>query len=136
MDKQKCSVEGCHNRVMSKGNGYYARLCTKHHRQKYGMPPNKETRIKARFPNDKCVLCGWEGTCDRHRIELGKDGGEYVGDNILILCRNCHMKLHWEKENPVFLGKRIKALESRVTLLEAENTLLASNIEASLVTRV
>lgn len=47
------------------------------------------------IPNAKCIICGWRGACDRHRIE---EGGEYTPDNTLVLCPNCHRAIHDQGE--------------------------------------
>ena len=90
-----CVIEGCTNRRMSKGNGRLLKLCAKHHREKYGMfHGNSLRKRKRKILNNKCALCGWEGPCDRHRIKAGENGGEYVADNVTVLCPNCHRLLH------------------------------------------
>jgi len=95
VDNLKCRVDGCNNNRLSRGNGTYHIYCTKHHKQKYGMvyASSKDKRKRA-FSNDECVLCGWSGPCDRHRLEMGKDGGKYIKGNVISLCPNCHRLLH------------------------------------------
>jgi len=36
-EKPKCSIENCQNNCMSAGRGFYKKLCTKHHKEKYKM---------------------------------------------------------------------------------------------------
>jgi len=40
---------------------------------------------------NKCVICGWTGPCDKHRLEK-KNG--YIVLNVVSLCPNCHRLLH------------------------------------------
>lgn len=90
-----CKTEDCSNQCMSRGYGEYHNLCTKHHKQKYGMPyVSSDRKPKVKFQNSECVLCGWEGYCDRHRISMGKDGGKYTEGNVSSICPNCHRVLH------------------------------------------
>ncbi|MBA7473854.1 hypothetical protein ES707_09199 [subsurface metagenome] len=95
VNRPKCAVEGCNNLALPEANGTYHQFCTKHHREKYGQPNiSGKEKIRARFIANECVLCGWKGPCDRHRLKLGKDGGKYIKGNIVILCPNCHRLLH------------------------------------------
>ena len=51
-------------------------------------PDRKRARARRRYPLGPCEKCGAPGT-DRHH----KDGNldDYSRENILILCRKCHM---------------------------------------------
>ncbi len=94
-DRPICEVEGCNRAVMSRGNGRYYKLCYKHHREKYGMSNNNaESRRKSKLRNEDCLLCGWKGPCDLHRLRMGKGGGKYTKGNTATLCPNCHRLLH------------------------------------------
>ena len=45
--------------------------------------------------NIKCALCGWnEASCDIHHIIPKKYGGTDSHDNLIIVCPNCHRKIH------------------------------------------
>ena len=85
-----CCVDGCNNYTSSKGriNGktYYSKYCSKH------RAANKLDR-KCNKRNE-CVLCGWKGPCDLHRIKFGRDGGRYIKGNIIVICPNCHRLIH------------------------------------------
>lgn len=52
------------------------------------------TKEKLSREANKCVICGWVGPCDLHRIIHGKDGGKYTAKNICIICPNCHRLEH------------------------------------------
>ena len=132
MERLNCTIEGCNNgaasrKIITAGGSTkvsYRKLCLTHHRKKYGMSldTSYDKRIRdslGEFDNRKCVSCGKEVICDRHRIVSGKDGGEYVVGNVISLCKSCHMRLHKLEER-----ERFDILEKRVTLLEAENALL------------
>lgn len=95
--RPKCQEKGCNNLAKSQGRHKdgthrHKKYCYKHCCGKKYM--NSRTRRKIKFPNLKCILCRWEGPCDRHRIKLGKDGGKYESGNVVILCPNCHRLLH------------------------------------------
>ena len=90
-----CSVAGCNNRKMSAGNGYYHTMCTKHHKHKYGMVYANSVDKRKKIFTGSCTICGWnEGSCHRHRMVMGKDGGEYANGNVFMLCPNHHQLLH------------------------------------------
>jgi len=50
--------------------------------------------LKKRFK--KCYFCSVEdyALLDVHRIVAGKDGGQYTSFNSLVVCSNCHRKIH------------------------------------------
>ncbi len=59
---------------------------------------SKRKKIIRLFPNNKkCIICNWEGPCDRHRIVFGVNNGKYEKGNVTILCPNCHRLLHLGK---------------------------------------
>lgn len=42
-----------------------------------------------------CMICGWnEATCDIHHIIPKKQGGSDNNDNLIVVCPNCHRKIH------------------------------------------
>ncbi|HEC64908.1 MAG TPA: hypothetical protein ENI23_06435 [bacterium] len=107
MDKPKCKIDKCNNnamfaRINKKGERKYKKLCYGHHRKKYRMSPNSKIRKNGSFTSEyydidttKCSLCGWDkAPCDRHRIEMGMNGGKYIKGNMLSLCPNCHKLVH------------------------------------------
>jgi hypothetical protein len=96
IDKPLCSIPGCNN-VRARNNKHqtYRKLCTTHHRLRYGISnANRQTIRKKLIDNNKCIQCGWLGPCDRHRVE---HGGEYIPSNVLVLCPNCHRLLHFRE---------------------------------------
>ena len=93
----KCSVDGCDNNAMNQGRGRYRERCSSHHKKKYGLLNMTSSKREAyrTFPiADQCSVCGWKGPCDRHRVIMGRDGGDYRYGNVMILCPNCHRLLH------------------------------------------
>jgi len=53
------------------------------------------TKIMKRA-NVCCALCGWkEASCDIHHIVAKSKGGTNNMDNLIILCPNCHRKVHF-----------------------------------------
>lgn len=94
--RDKCKIELCQRTVMSIGNGKFAKLCRKHYKQRFGMDwsHNSKQRRKKKIRSDRCVLCGWLGPCEIHRIRFGHEGGGYVNGNMISICPNCHTLLH------------------------------------------
>lgn len=90
-----CKIPDCGNLVAFKGfrNGLrqYRTVCQNH----------RNKRRAGKIDQSACVACGWEGSCDRHRIKPGKYGGHYFASNVLVLCPNCHRAAHgqgqWNK---------------------------------------
>jgi hypothetical protein len=83
-----CTIENCKNLATSKGNGKYKNICSTHHK-------NKCLKTHKKWQKFSCQICGWNlSKCDRHRIVPGKDGGEYVKGNVIIVCPNCHRLVH------------------------------------------
>jgi 5-methylcytosine-specific restriction endonuclease McrA len=42
-----------------------------------------------------CSICGWdEASLDLHHIIEQKNGGSDSPDNLIVLCPNCHRKVH------------------------------------------
>jgi len=37
------------------------------------------------------------GTLQPHRIIRGNKGGEYIPNNILMLCNKCHKEIHYQE---------------------------------------
>jgi len=93
LKRPQCIVSGCSNLAALAKNGLFRKVCNTHHSIKYGLKSSDQRR-KEDFPACKCVLCGWEGPCDRYRIVWGRDGGKYVKGNVIILCPNCHRLVH------------------------------------------
>ena len=48
----------------------------------------------------RCRFCeeSNQAVLDVHRIHEGKDGGKYTGDNCVVVCANCHRKIHHTNE--------------------------------------
>ena len=48
----------------------------------------------------QCIFCknNKQEQLDVHRINPGSNGGEYTNDNIVVVCCNCHRKLHHTNE--------------------------------------
>ena len=104
-NRAKCVIDGCENLALrhhprKDGSFSYRKLCTRHHKTKYGMSTvnSKKKRKFGKVLNmDRsfCVLCGWDkAPCDRHRIKYGVDGGKYEKGNVMSVCPNCHRLIH------------------------------------------
>lgn len=92
--RSECTFPGCSNLAVLGSRDRNKKFCKTHRYIKKYSRRHKEDLAKRQFPAKKCVLCGWEGPCDRHRMVLGRDGGRYVEGNVAILCPNCHRLLH------------------------------------------
>ena len=79
-----------HRKRRKRGSQFYARL-----------DPKRWARARhAAFERDghRCTNCKSAGALEGHHVISLEDGGsEYDLDNILTLCRNCHLRLH----NPI-----------------------------------
>ena len=92
--RSACLEPNCNNLQRFKGlsntgKRKYGRLCDKHHRLKFNMPPHDKIFFQKRGVENKvCEECGWDKAyCDRHRIVPSKG---YIEGNVKILCPNCH----------------------------------------------
>jgi hypothetical protein len=49
-----------------------------------------------KLANNKCFFCHEDKfhVLDAHRIIPGEQGGTYIPHNILVLCANCHRRVH------------------------------------------
>lgn len=64
-------------------------------------PETKRARAQRKYPIKDCQECGREAT-ERHHID--DDTGNNDPENIMILCRRCHMKIDGRLE--IFLSYR------------------------------
>lgn len=48
----------------------------------------------------KCFFCKESdpAVLDVHRIHEGHKGGKYIEGNVLVVCANCHRKIHFSDE--------------------------------------
>ncbi len=109
-NRPKCSIGGCNNLAVKRGrlknnSISFRKFCDRHRRERYNSPRalgvegRRRLRKKLLFPNKKCIICDWEGPCDRHRIIFGQNGGKYIKGNVVIVCPNCHRLIHLGKLN-------------------------------------
>lgn len=104
MNGPECSIEGCNRKSRKKqrrGKIYFESLCNRHTEEKYrpgrkrpGRDNKRERKIRQFGDATLCVLCGWCGPCDFHRVIPGCRGGGYDDGNVVIVCPNCHRLLH------------------------------------------
>lgn len=97
---KKCTVEGCDclAEICNIKNGikFRRKYCSKHKMIAYGMKKKSKKKYGSiQYGNlgkkDKCLLCGWVGPCDAHRMDWGQ---HYNMDNMASLCPNCHRLIH------------------------------------------
>ena len=86
--RQKCKIDGCESwgeyRGTVRGIKRYRALCEIHRR------PRRKNRKP--FDLSKCQKCGKADSCERHRF--GGQGTVYSEDNVIVLCKACHRKVH------------------------------------------
>lgn len=100
--KRKCSIDGCKNlgewdRIKNY-KVYRRRICSTH-RIKLGYKERNwrrqnltfQQKYKLRNLCSKCMICGWAGPCDCHRMEKH---GRYNLNNVASVCPNCHRLIH------------------------------------------
>jgi hypothetical protein len=95
-----CEARGCVRLGLPKGWGVNGQRLRGRYCEAHGNEYHKRrTRAagywrRGEISNVVCEGCGWEGRCDRHRLdeELG-----YVAGNVRVLCAGCHRKAHKEK---------------------------------------
>lgn len=82
-----------------------------------GNGKNKSQKILSTLKNNgwngKCMIdgCEYELLFDIHRIIEGKDGGEYVQDNIIVICPNHHQEIHRLNKTVKFIKEFTYTLE-------------------------
>lgn len=64
----------------------------------------------------KCFFCNNDNlnVLDVHRIFEGKNGGTYSSINVLVVCSNCHRKIH---SNEIKIVKKHKSYNSNCNYL-------------------
>lgn len=72
-------------------------------------------KIAKKHTEGKCRLCGESdyAVLDCHRIVPGEDGGEYSDFNTVVLCSNCHRKVH---DGQIVMDRKYQTLEGRWVL--------------------
>ncbi len=77
-------------------------------KQLYGPAHHSARKITYLLENKekKCVLCGSTNKIDVHH----KDGDFHNNsvENLIVVCRSCHLKLHRQKSECVICGKPVK----------------------------
>ena len=58
---------------------------------------NKKIR---KLQEGKCFFCNEtnKAVLDVHRIHEGHKGGKYIEGNVVVVCSNCHRKIHHSNE--------------------------------------
>jgi hypothetical protein len=53
-----------------------------------------------------CNDCGGKEDRELHRLIHGKDGGQYIFSNVIVLCHTCHVRRHYQGKFKV--GDRVR----------------------------
>lgn len=87
MPRPLCEVKGCwrYTRIHESKKSY-RKLCSYHEKVKYGNHIYRQGKVY--IDNHKCTNCGYEGICQRHRLNRKKG---YTKRNVIVLCGNCHV---------------------------------------------
>lgn len=59
--------------------------------------PKQKRIVNKKLLKDKkgtCELCGKRGQTEKHHIKTKGSGGNDTEDNLIEVCRNCHIKIH------------------------------------------
>ena len=75
---------------------------SRHHRRLSSAHSERLARLCKRRDDFKCRQCGQRGRLEAHHIVPLWKGGADTIDNLLTLCRNCHIRLH----NPMAQSRR------------------------------
>lgn len=72
-------------------------------------------KIAKKHAEGKCQLCDESdyAVLDCHRIVPGEDGGKYSDFNTVVLCSNCHRKVH---DGQIVMDRKYQTLEGRWVL--------------------
>ncbi len=72
----------------------------RHITKKPNLRQNRALRELVDFTCQKCHKHEEKvGTLQLHRIKRGNQGGLYVPNNILVICKTCHKKIHANEFN-------------------------------------
>jgi 5-methylcytosine-specific restriction endonuclease McrA len=62
---------------------------------------NRQKYVLRELVKFKCQVCKNDekevGELEVHRIKRGNIGGEYVPNNLMMVCKSCHRELHGDE---------------------------------------
>ena len=62
-----------------------------------GLSQNKRILLQ-KFVSNKCEMCHKKNyKLQAHRINRGYQEGEYIMRNIMMICEECHKRLHFKE---------------------------------------
>lgn len=103
---EKCAKDFITNKRIRKERKKHCEECKRHvtHFSKdldtinlFDLSTRTISKILNRLKS-KCSLCGWdEASLDVHHIIFTSNGGDNSDNNLVILCPNCHRKVHNKK---------------------------------------
>lgn len=99
----KCGCEFSKPKSIKKGRNIYCDNCKRH--VIHARDPKTVNSVKELSSRTVskllkrcgvgCAICGWsEASCDIHHIVSKKSGGTDDHSNLVVLCPNCHRKVH------------------------------------------
>ena len=62
----------------------------------FAIPKNSRI-VNKKLLKDKtgiCEICGKKTNTEKHHIKTKGSGGDDVSDNLIEVCRNCHIRIH------------------------------------------
>ena len=63
----------------------------------YNPIPKNKRIVNKKILQDKkgkCEICGKTGQTEKHHIKTKGSGGDDTEENLIEVCRNCHIKAH------------------------------------------
>jgi len=77
--------------------------------------PRVNPKIKWKKRYNRCAICGETNynILEVHRIIYGEHGGEYVLNNILVVCRNDHRRIHCGE---IEITKKAKSMSGEIVI--------------------
>jgi hypothetical protein len=61
------------------------------------MPTLTQIKVLSELVKNKCEMCHQETHLIPHRIRRGYQNGEYIPRNIMMVCEECHKKIHYNE---------------------------------------
>jgi 5-methylcytosine-specific restriction endonuclease McrA len=93
----KCELRDCVRPADNAGNGKYHKLCSTHHKEKYGMKGGEYKRYRKLYCENVDGRLGYYCTASivdpRHQLSVDHIDGDPSNndsDNLQTLCFNCH----------------------------------------------
>lgn len=109
-----CIIQGCGSYANNKGNGFFGKLCTKHHQERYKMGINKYKQYRKDYCENVDGRLGfvcttnivWNGMLDTDHIDGHSDNND--PSNLQTLCKCCHAYKTRQNKDYLTPGRKSK----------------------------